>query len=719
MDKMRVLKHHAFQEVTADLLNSIGTSLFQMSDGMAQAFIAGFQNTDHLIFQDLNVTPDTGLTVNLGLQGVFLYRLDQENSIVGVYKGTRADKLSPWTEEQLTFDPADPTNPRIDIIEAEIVEEDDPDYFETVQLFNNVTETSYAQNKYVRKVRNVKLYKKTGTPAASPVAPVATTGRFTLREVYIAANATSLVPANIIAQVFDPEFTNWTTNHGVIIFPAIYDMIQYVKQQLATNRTMIYSKPGNYQLYIPLFRNSITVEISAGGGAGSSGANNDSLLQNGQDGEDSYIDSIVRVKGGQGGRKLIGGDSDVGAIPDLQVVTNLNVPNKGKSVGVNAVDGGDGGGLYGGKGPNVLYLKQARNLIKQDEYHILMVMDGNVGYSRINIETGKMEKIYIQPFPIGESFKSWIVFQNKVFVFSQNKMYDATYGLLRYIADVNINDVIIDPQDSSKMLCVSDYTLFNLSQDGSVSNIVPLVNNPNNRATMIAGHPDVPNTLYISNGPLGIHGVNIFVVNRLNNDVNITPITYTSIRYLYLRSNAELMIFDQVSDSVCQLKKYNGVTGSIVNNNIAQNIATKGAIYDETLQVNLPVIVQTYLGTFVNPTSHRGYFMRISADGLTTGSYWASAPALEIPDQADAILNGGASGKYGGGGAGGYVESPARQAGAGGGAGGYAAGTFSVTPGSVLNITVGKGGRSVGGQVLSKASSRAGDGGDGFVKISW
>lgn len=229
MDKLRVLKHYAFQEVTAELLNSIGGSLLNISDSVAQAFIAGFENSDHLIFQDLDVTPDTGLIVNLGLKGVFLYRVDQENCIVGVYKGVRADKLSPWTEEQLTFDAADLVNPRIDIIEAEIVQEDDGDYFDTVQLFNPGTETSYAEQKYIRTVRNVKLYKKTGVPSANPVAPVATSGRFCVKEVYIGAGSVSLVVGDIRSAsiMFNPPIWSQGLNNTKK-FPSIYKSLEYL-----------------------------------------------------------------------------------------------------------------------------------------------------------------------------------------------------------------------------------------------------------------------------------------------------------------------------------------------------------------------------------------------------------------------------------------------------------------------------------------------------------
>lgn len=225
MDKVRVLKHHAFQEVTAELLNSIATTLFGMSDGIAQAFIAGFQNTDHLIFQDLDVTPDgSNLAVSCGLKGVFLYRTDAENSIWGVYKGTRPDKDTPYSEEILPLTAADPTNPRIDIIEAEIVEEDDVDYFQTVQMFNPGTETSFAQDQYTKRVRNVKLYIKDGTPASSPVAPAVTAGRMVVKEVYVGAAATSLSSANIISQAFDPDQSPWSISHQTILFPSIYDV---------------------------------------------------------------------------------------------------------------------------------------------------------------------------------------------------------------------------------------------------------------------------------------------------------------------------------------------------------------------------------------------------------------------------------------------------------------------------------------------------------------
>lgn len=238
MDKLRVLKHYAYQEVTADLLNSIATSLFTMQDGMAQAFIAGFQNSDHLIFQDLDVTPDNDLSVRCGLKGVFLYRTGAEDCIVGVYKGYRPDRLTPYTEEVLSLDPADPTNPRIDIVEAEIIEEDDSDYFDTVQMFNQLTETSEAVLKYIRRVRNVKVYIKTGVAAVNPVAPVATAGRFAVKELHVAANATDLVQNDIINQRIIYQQTQWTQPlNKTRLFPSIYEVLTYVYENPLTNLT--------------------------------------------------------------------------------------------------------------------------------------------------------------------------------------------------------------------------------------------------------------------------------------------------------------------------------------------------------------------------------------------------------------------------------------------------------------------------------------------------
>lgn len=238
MDKLRVLKHYAYQEVTADLINSIASSLFTMQDGIAQAFIAGFQNSDHLIFQDLDVTPDNDLSVFCGLKGVFLYRTGPEDCIVGVYKGYRPDRLTPYEEETLSLAPADLTNPRIDIIEAEIVEEDDVDYYDTVQMFNQLTETSEAALKYVRRVRNVKLYIKTGVAAVNPVAPVATVGRFAVKELRVAANATVLVQNDIINQRIIYQQTQWTQPlNKTRLFPSIYEVLTYVYENPLTNLT--------------------------------------------------------------------------------------------------------------------------------------------------------------------------------------------------------------------------------------------------------------------------------------------------------------------------------------------------------------------------------------------------------------------------------------------------------------------------------------------------
>ena len=327
MDKIRVLKHYAFQEVTAELLNSIGTTLFGMSDGIAQAFIAGFQNTDHLIFQEFDVTPDgSNLAVKCGLKGVILYRIDAETSIWGVYKGTRPDKNTPYSQEILPLAAANPTQPRIDILEAEIVEEDDTDYFETVQLFNPATETSFAQNKYTKRVRNVKLYIKTGTPSATPIAPVATNGRMTIKEIYVGAGVTSITPANIISQTFDPSQSLWSRNHHVILFPAIYEVIQYAKTTIAQNRTFEVERhdyktiPGKYTanpLVIftpPPSVTELTVELAGGGGGGSVGnpsSSNEVINTStdlcGKDGTDSTIalastgEVLMRAPGGKGG----------------------------------------------------------------------------------------------------------------------------------------------------------------------------------------------------------------------------------------------------------------------------------------------------------------------------------------------------------------------------------------------------------------------------------
>ncbi len=348
MDKMRVLKHYAFQEVTADLLNSIGTSLFQMSDGMAQAFIAGFQNSDHLIFQDLDVTPDTGLTVNLGLQGVFLYRIDQQNCLVGVYKGTRVDKNSPWTQEQLTFDAADPVNPRIDIIEAEIIEEDDPDYFDTVQIFNNVTETSFAQNKYVRRVRNVKLYKKTGIPAVNPVAPLVTAGRMALREIHIGANASTISPTDIKAQPFDYTLSEWTAPNPTKAFPSIHDLLQYINEELAKTRRTIFRKAGVYTYHVPRFRETLYVRAASGGGGGAAaGILGSSALSGGNGGDTILSDSsgeLTRIIGGRGGRVGLGGVSQW-LYSDFLGANRLAWSGDGENA--DGQNGGAGGGIYG------------------------------------------------------------------------------------------------------------------------------------------------------------------------------------------------------------------------------------------------------------------------------------------------------------------------------------------------------------------------------------
>lgn len=220
MDKLRVLKHYFLQEVTATLLNSVGDSLFTMSDHLAQ-ILAGFSDPRHIIVQDLDVTPDTGLAVKAGLQGCFIYRQTTQDAILGVYKGTRPDQISPYVEESLAIATADPTNPRIDILEAEIVQEDDPDYYDTVFIFNNMTETSGPEQKYTKRVRNVKLYIKTGTPAAIPVAPAATAGRFTLREITVPALAVTISPGDIVAQTPPPIPSPWTFNHPVTLYPSL------------------------------------------------------------------------------------------------------------------------------------------------------------------------------------------------------------------------------------------------------------------------------------------------------------------------------------------------------------------------------------------------------------------------------------------------------------------------------------------------------------------
>lgn len=350
MDKLRVLKHYAYQEVTADLLNSIADSLFTMQDGMAQSFIAGFQNTDHLIFFDLDVTPDVGLAVKCGLQGVFMYRTGPEDCMVGVYKGTRPDKNTPYAEESFTLTSADLTNPRIDIIEAEIVDEDDPDYFDTVQLFNQTTETSYAQNKNIRRVRNVKLYIKDGTPDPSPVAPIATAGRFTLREIYVAANAVTIGQPDIIEQTFDPELTNWTTAHGVIQFPSIYEMIQYIKTELSQARRTIFAQAGTYQFIVPLFRNQVYIRMASGGGGGGGAASVINTNPYGENGEASEVVGVVRVAGSAAGGASSGverpGLSANNILHTLDETSPLDWGADGeKSEGVAGGIGGRGGAI--------------------------------------------------------------------------------------------------------------------------------------------------------------------------------------------------------------------------------------------------------------------------------------------------------------------------------------------------------------------------------------
>lgn len=357
MDKLRVLKHYAFQEVTAELLNSIADSLFAMQDGVAQAFIAGFINDDHLIFQDLEVTiVPLSLSVTCGLKGVFLYRTDSENCVVGVYKGTRIDKLSPYTEETLVFDPADATHNRIDIIEAEIVDEDDVDYYDTVQLFDTGTESSYAALKYVRRVRNVKLYVKTGVASVSPVAPTATPGRFTLREVLITQNVNTSL--SVVSQTFDPSQSLWSIDHNVIQFPSIYEVIQYAKTIISQNRTYEIERhayktiPGRYTasavalITPPASITELTVELGGGGGGGSAGGAsaviNDPTQICGQDGTDSTIalltgKVLMRAPGGKGGGTKYS-------------TTHQLVTKGGAAGGVYGQDGQSGVGNLGGRG---------------------------------------------------------------------------------------------------------------------------------------------------------------------------------------------------------------------------------------------------------------------------------------------------------------------------------------------------------------------------------
>ena len=90
---------------------------------------------------------------------------------------------------------ADHTNPRIDLVEIQwnVVQAQSLN----VNIFNPATATFVATPDYTQELPSVNIKVKTGTAEPSPVTPTADTGWLSIASVYVAANAASLVQANI------------------------------------------------------------------------------------------------------------------------------------------------------------------------------------------------------------------------------------------------------------------------------------------------------------------------------------------------------------------------------------------------------------------------------------------------------------------------------------------------------------------------------------------
>lgn len=768
MDKMRVLKHYAFQEVTADLLNSIATSLFQMSDGMAQAFIAGFENTDHLIFQDLDVTPDgVNLAIRCGLKGVLLYRTDAENCIVGVYKGTRPDKNTPYSEEIIALDPASITDPRIDLLEAEIVEEDDSDYFETVQMFNQVTETSFALNQYIRRVRNVKLYIKTGVAAPSPVAPLATAGRMAIKEIHVAQNATSLLITDIKSQPFDYLTSEWTAANPTKKFPSIYEVIEYVNYELSLARRQIFSGAGVYSYQVPRYRTKVYLRIASGGGGGESAA----ILANnraaGSDGQDTQVSGLngglLTVFGGKGGRNGIPGRAN--GIYSNKADSTLLVSN---SSGGYPTDerGGYGAGINGTQAVarNKFKLGSVIKVAGQDNGLVYFAANlTGFGISVATIDLQKRTNIFLhgsitQPvflgydslyaspdgeFLIVRGFTSYWKLDRKGNIThyigdpnnTTNGNVDGPVGVNRvqttnstsYLAtdDQNAGGVILNERDIFTNSPNVTTRIRRVSPSGDIVTevVLPL----NNLFLEFIADPTTPNSVvghFAIGGTACIAkidrstGVVTYVTGFnaqgfLDGALNTAQIS--SVRAIaYVQSQDRLIFLDSQASRarLRYISNYSTLIGSVV-----------GTLYETPA-------LETWVayGGYFNEASNKfimffgedpapidaNFFVDVLQYNFNTNS----VSTLKESDRNETVnqIDQGGSGINGGGGAGGNALNGSEFGGAGGGAL-MLEGQFDVSPGTLLQITVGSGG--LGGVSPDGPLYNGHAGGDGFVEVSW
>ena len=223
MDKLRSVKTYDYQQADAEMFNSIGDQYLENFNNFVKGFIQGYTITSNLIIQDAKITVDSGFTVKLGTQGIFVINKGTEDVMVGIYKGIRNTYLDPWLEDTLTFDGPDANN-RIDIIEMEINYVDDDDYAVSVPILDYTVDPPVLEssNKKIRKVQEVTMYIKKGTPGITPVAPDATIGRMVIREVHVNTGAIQLLAGDIKSQTYklaDSLWTNSTNKANNRLFP--------------------------------------------------------------------------------------------------------------------------------------------------------------------------------------------------------------------------------------------------------------------------------------------------------------------------------------------------------------------------------------------------------------------------------------------------------------------------------------------------------------------
>ena len=228
MEKLRVPKTYFLQQISADVIADLGDQTLQTYNDFMKLGVIGFDYTGNVIFQEFNITPsgNNDFIVNLGLQGAIAVDTGTgEDVLAGVYKGIRPTSNDPYTEDTLEFDAPDAQD-RIDIIQARVVLQDDPDFSESVLKLdiNLDPPAEVLVPEIVRRVQEVELAIKKGTPGVSPVAPAADAGWMTIREVTVDNGATELFAGDIIATTVDPAITPWTTAHDTRIFPAIYNV---------------------------------------------------------------------------------------------------------------------------------------------------------------------------------------------------------------------------------------------------------------------------------------------------------------------------------------------------------------------------------------------------------------------------------------------------------------------------------------------------------------